>query len=176
MLVVIKKYKFFTRKTNFIRFIIKLGKISMDLKKVKAIVSWQELENVIQLRLFLGFYNYYRRFIAQWLKSIKLFIRLTKKEELQMWGSKQKKLFKELKELFTQNLVLKIYQPKLEMVIEIDILDFALGAYLLQKHLDRQYLVAYYSYKITLPELNYNIYNKELLGIVTVLKKQRVFL
>ena len=39
MLVVIKKCEFFTRKTNFIRFIIKLGRISMDLKKVKAIVS-----------------------------------------------------------------------------------------------------------------------------------------
>jgi len=39
MLVVIKKYKFFTRKTNFIGFIIELGKISMDLKKIKAIVS-----------------------------------------------------------------------------------------------------------------------------------------
>jgi len=39
MPVVIKKCKFFTRKTNFIGFIIKLGKISMDLKKVKAIVS-----------------------------------------------------------------------------------------------------------------------------------------
>jgi len=47
MPVVIKKYEFFTRKTDFIRFIIKLKKISIDLKKVKAIVSWQELENVI---------------------------------------------------------------------------------------------------------------------------------
>jgi len=47
MLVAIKKYKFFIRKTDFIGFIIKLGKISMDLKKVKAIVSWRELENVI---------------------------------------------------------------------------------------------------------------------------------
>jgi len=47
MLVAIKKYKFFTRKTDFIEFIIKLGKISIDPKKVKAIVSWQELENVI---------------------------------------------------------------------------------------------------------------------------------
>jgi hypothetical protein len=63
MLVVIKKCKFFTRKTDFIKFIIKLGYISIDPKKVKAIVDWQELENVIQLRLFLGFYNYYRRFI-----------------------------------------------------------------------------------------------------------------
>jgi len=40
MLVVIKKCKFFIRKTDFIGFIIKLGKISMDPKKVKAIVSW----------------------------------------------------------------------------------------------------------------------------------------
>jgi hypothetical protein len=47
MLVVIKKYEFFTRKIDFIRFIIKLGYISIDLKKIKAIVDWQELENVI---------------------------------------------------------------------------------------------------------------------------------
>ena len=40
MLVAIKKCEFFTRKTNFIRFIIKLGYISMDLKKVEAIVNW----------------------------------------------------------------------------------------------------------------------------------------
>jgi hypothetical protein len=59
MLVAIEKCEFFTRKIDFIGFIIKLGHISMDLKKVKAIVDWQELENVIQLRSFLGFYNYY---------------------------------------------------------------------------------------------------------------------
>jgi len=47
MPVAIKKCEFFTRKTNFVGFIIKLRKISMDLKKVKAIVSWQELENII---------------------------------------------------------------------------------------------------------------------------------
>jgi len=40
MLVAIKKCEFFTRKTDFIGFIIKLGKISIDLKKVKAIVDW----------------------------------------------------------------------------------------------------------------------------------------
>ena len=46
MPVAIKKCKFFTRKIDFIGFIIKLGYISIDLRKVKAIVSWQELENV----------------------------------------------------------------------------------------------------------------------------------
>jgi len=39
MPVAIKKCEFFTKKTNFIGFIIKLGRISIDLKKVKAIVS-----------------------------------------------------------------------------------------------------------------------------------------
>ena len=39
MLVAIKKCEFFTRKTNFIKFIIKLGQLSIDLKKIKAIVN-----------------------------------------------------------------------------------------------------------------------------------------
>jgi len=52
-------------KTDFIEFIIKLEYINIDLKKIKAIVNWQDLENVIGLKLFLGFYNYYRRFIIK---------------------------------------------------------------------------------------------------------------
>ena len=59
MLVAIKKYKFYTTKTEFCGFIIELGKLSMDLKKIKAIVNWQELSNITELRLFLGFCNYY---------------------------------------------------------------------------------------------------------------------
>jgi len=56
--------------------------------------------------------------------------------------------------------------------VKTDILDFILGVYLLQKHVDRVWhLVTYYSRKLTLLELNYNIYNKELLGIVAALKE-----
>ena len=55
-------------------------------------------------------------------------------------------------------------------------LNYTLGAYLAQLHPDRWHLIAYYSQKMTLAELNYNIYNKELLGIVIVLKKWRAFL
>ena len=46
MPVAIKKCEFFTRKTDFVGFIIKLGQLSIDLKKIKAIVNWQELENI----------------------------------------------------------------------------------------------------------------------------------
>ena len=59
----------------------------------------------------------------------------------------------------------------------MDLLDFILEVYIVQKHKDGiQHPVVYYSRKLTPPELNYNIYNKELLAIVAVLKKQRAFL
>ena len=59
MLVAIKKYKFHTTKTKFCGFIIELKKLSMDPKKIKAIVNWQELSNITELKSFLGFCNYY---------------------------------------------------------------------------------------------------------------------
>ena len=59
MPIIIKKCEFYTKKTNFIGFIIKLKQISINLKKIKAIVNWQDLKNIISLKLFLGFYNYY---------------------------------------------------------------------------------------------------------------------
>ena len=59
MPVAIKKCKFHIIKTKFCRFIIELGKLNIDLKKIKAIVNWQELSNITELRSFLGFCNYY---------------------------------------------------------------------------------------------------------------------
>ena len=59
MLIAIKKYKFYIIKTEFYRLIIKLRKLSIDPKKIKVIVNQQELNNIIELKLFLGFYNYY---------------------------------------------------------------------------------------------------------------------
>ena len=59
MPVAIKKYEFYIIKTKFYRFIIKLGKLSMDPKKIKVIVNQQKLNNITELRSFLGFYNYY---------------------------------------------------------------------------------------------------------------------
>ena len=105
------------------------------------------------------------------LKNIKPFTKLTKKNKLWKQQEEQKILFKKLKELFTVKLILKIYTPSLLTVVKTDILDFILGVYLIQKYPDRWHPVVYYSCKMTPPELNYNIYNKELLGIVTALKE-----
>ena len=72
---------------------------------------------------------------------------------------------------------MKIYRLELLIRVKIDLLDFVLGVYMVQKYKDKiWYLVAYYSKKLIPLELNYNIYNKELLAIVIVLKKWRAFL
>ena len=62
-----------------------------------------------------------------------------------------------MKKLFIVKPILKIYILSLLTIIKTDILDFTLSIYLVQKYLDRWYLVIYYSYKITPLKLNYNI-------------------
>ena len=59
MPIIIKKCEFYTKKINFIGFIIKLKQISIDLKKIETIINQQDLENVIDLKLFLKICNYY---------------------------------------------------------------------------------------------------------------------
>jgi hypothetical protein len=74
-------------------------------------------------------------------------------------------------------LVLKIHDLDLPSTVKIDILDFAIGAELSQPGPNRRlWLVAYFSQKIIPAELNYNIYNKELLVIVTALWHWRIYL
>src|SRR5580692_79354 len=92
-------------------------------------------------------------------------------------NKKQKELFKEIKNKFIKKLILKIYRLELLIRVKIDLLDFILKAYIVQKYKDKiWYPIVYYSKKLILLELNYDIYDKKLLVIVTALKEWRVFL
>ena len=53
----------------------------MDLKKIKVIVNQQNLKSVINLKSFLGFYNYYKRVITNQLNKIELFTKIIKKDK-----------------------------------------------------------------------------------------------
>ena len=63
--IIVEKCKFYTKKTNFIGFIIKPRQININLKKIKAIINWQDPKNVTGLRSFLRFCNYYKKFIKK---------------------------------------------------------------------------------------------------------------
>ena len=82
MPIIIKKCEFHTKKTNFIKFIIKLKQISINPKKIKAIVNQQDLKNITGLKSFLGFCNYYQKFIANWLDKTEPFTKMIKKSIL----------------------------------------------------------------------------------------------
>ena len=70
-------------------------------------------------------------------------------------------------EYFTLVFILTTFDLERLIILEIDILDFAIRACLNQLDDDRKLkLIAYYSRKMTLAELNYDVYNKELLAIV----------
>ena len=81
MPVAIEKYKFHTKKTDFVGFIIKLRQISIDPKKIKAIVNQQDLESIIGLKLFLKFCNYYKKFITNQLSKTELFTKIIRKDK-----------------------------------------------------------------------------------------------
>ena len=60
-----------------------------------------------------------------------------------------------------------VFNPKQEITVKMDVSDFAVGAYLSQKQKDSTLrLIAYYSRKMILVELNYDVYDKELLVII----------
>ena len=86
MPIAIKKCEFHTKKTDFVGFIIKPKQISIDLKKIKAIVNQQDPKNVIGLKSFLGFCNYYQKFIANQSDKTEPFTKITKKSKIQKQG------------------------------------------------------------------------------------------
>jgi hypothetical protein len=61
-----EKCKFFTTSTSFLGFIVSLEGISMDLTKVATIQDWKAPSSVKELQLFLGFANFYWRFIKNY--------------------------------------------------------------------------------------------------------------
>ena len=58
---------------------------------------------------------------------MELFTRIIKKNKKQKQEMEYKKLFKEIKNKFTKELILKIYKLELSIRVEIDLLNFTLG-------------------------------------------------
>jgi hypothetical protein len=71
--------------------------------------------------------------------------------------------------------VLCHYDPTLPIIVEMDASHFAIGVVLSQKEA-RVQPVAFYSRKMTASELTYDIYDKEMLAIVSVFKEWRRYL
>src|SRR6202012_4071917 len=102
---------------------------------------------------------------------------LTKKDVPFEWGAEKQKAFDDLKEAFCTEPILRIYDPALSTRVEVEALGFATGGILSQKHDDNLCLpVTYRSQPMTAAERNYEIYDREMLGLIRALEDWRHFL
>ena len=148
----------------------------MDPSKVTAIAEWPEPKTVKDVQSFQGFTNFYQRFIEKYSQKATPLTNLTQKEQPFQWNEEHQQAFKAIKEAFTNGKVLHIFDPELATKVETDTSDRAIGACLGQQKDKKLLPVAFYSQKLTPPEQNYEIHDKELLAIVNVLKQWRVYL
>ena len=85
--------------------------------------------------------------------------------------------FKKLKRRFSEIPILAIFDLEEHIILKTDISDYAIGTCISQLDKDKKlYSIAFYLRKIIPAETNYDIYDKELLAIVTALQEWRVYL
>ena len=149
--------------------------IFMDPKKVSSILEWPAPTNIKELQSFLGFANYYRRFIPNFAKIAHPLNNLLKKNVKYIWSFEIQSAFDLIKSKFSSAPVLAYPNRELPFIVETDSSNFAIGAILSQKlpKDNKVHPVAFFSRSLNSSERNYPIYDKELLAIVDALEHWR---
>ncbi len=172
-----EKCTFEVPEIEYLGLIIRGGTVHMDHVKVQGVNSWQRPKNLTELQGWMGFINFYRRFIKGFSKIARVLNELTKKNIPWEWTEEREEAFQTLKRLICEEPVLLM--PKLEQPfeLEVDASNYAIGATLNQKD-EREcwHPVAYYSTMLSETERNYDIYDKELLAVVKSLRHWRTYL
>ncbi|WAQ84777.1 hypothetical protein PtA15_5A350 [Puccinia triticina] len=173
-----EKCEFSRAEVEYLGLLISCNRVRMDPAKVKAVSDWPAPTNVTELQRFIGFANFYRRFISHFSRTTRPLHDLTKSGIRFVWDKQCDEAFESLKTLFTLAPILKIADPYKPFLLECDCSDFALGAVLSQVCTKDNDLhpVAYLSRSLIQAERNYEIFDKELLAIVAAFKEWRHYL
>ncbi|KAL0194378.1 hypothetical protein M9458_012674, partial [Cirrhinus mrigala] len=160
-----EKCEFHVNQTSFLGYHISHQGVKMHTAKVQAVTEWPQPNTIKELQRFLGFANFYRRFIRDYsiLASPLTFLPKGKPNKLK-WTEEANQAFISLKERFTSAPILKHPDPNLPFVVEVDVSDCGIGAVLSQRHGQPGKLhPCAFSRKLTSAERNYDVGNKELL-------------
>ncbi len=151
----------------------------MDQGKVTAVAEWPTPQTIKELQRFLGFANFYRRFIKGFsLLTVPLTTLLRGKSKSLSWSFNAHEAFDSLKTAFSTAPILRHPDPHVPFVVEVDASTTGAGAVLSQLFGEPPRLqpCAYYSKKLTPAEQNYDIGNRELLAIKLALEEWRHWL
>uniref|UniRef100_A0AAQ4QLT0 Gypsy retrotransposon integrase-like protein 1 n=1 Tax=Gasterosteus aculeatus aculeatus TaxID=481459 RepID=A0AAQ4QLT0_GASAC len=173
-----EKCEFHVSSVAFLGFIVSQDNIQMDPAKVSAVTEWATPTSRKHLQRFLGFANFYRRFIRNFSTIASPLHKLTSSNIKFQWSLPAERAFQELKERFTTAPILTLPDPNLQFVVEVDASDVGVGAILSQRsEVDRKlHPCAFLSRKLSPAERNYDVGNRELLAIKVALEEWRHWL
>jgi hypothetical protein len=171
------KCEFNKTRVEYLGMVIQEGKISMDPGKLKGIRDWPTPTTVKQVRGFLGFGNFYRRFIWHFSELAKPLNDLLKKDQKFDWTEDCQRSFDELKKRFTEEPVLMMPDHTKPFQIESDASKYATGAVLTQMDSNGdRHPISFISKTLSPTERNYEIYDRELLAIIRALEEWRHYI
>ena len=173
-----QKCEFHTYSTEYLGVIITPQGVKMDPKKVEVIDAWPAPTKVKELQSFLGFANFYRQFIDNYSGIVKPLTRMLGKDKPWNWTEECQKVFEILKKAFQEAPILRHFSPEWPTIVESDASDYAIAAIISQMDPSTQELhpVAFFARSLGPSELNYHVYDKELLAIVEAFKQWRAYL
>ncbi|CAI7933648.1 unnamed protein product, partial [Closterium sp. NIES-54] len=174
--VKLSKSEFALKKVQLLGHMVSAQGVHVDPKKIEAVRTWKTPENVKELQQFLGFANYYNRFVPHYAKIATPLTNLLKKNTLFKWEDVHQQAMEQLHTVLTSAPVLILPDPEKDYVIEADASDQAVRAVLMQDQGKGLQPIAYLSKKLHGAELNYPIHDKEALAIITAFKTWRCYL
>lgn len=170
----IKKSEFQVKRTKFLGFIITTEGLEMDPEKVATIRDWPVPRSVKALQSFLGFCNFYRKFLHKYGRYARPLQRLTAKGAWKPLEPQHVEAFETLKKLALEGGLMAHWNPEYETRMETDCSDGVAGGQLLQLQPNEVWRpVAFFSSTLNPSEMNYDIHDKEMLAIVKGLREWR---
>uniref|UniRef100_A0A3B3BWV7 Gypsy retrotransposon integrase-like protein 1 n=1 Tax=Oryzias melastigma TaxID=30732 RepID=A0A3B3BWV7_ORYME len=163
-----EKCQFHTTSVSFLGYVISPQGVAMDQGKVEAVLKWPQPTTVKELQRFLGFANFYRRFIRGFsIVAAPLTSLLKGATKTLRWTPGALAAFQGLKQRFSSSPILHHPDPTKQFIVEVDASNTGVGAVLSQRHGQPQkmYPCAFFSRKLSDPERNYDVGDRELLAM-----------
>ena len=171
------KCEFHADSVEYLGYILSSEGLTMAQDKIRTVLEWPEPRKVRDIQSFLGFANFYRRFIANYSETVLPLTRLTRKSVPWDFTEDCRKAFNALKQAFTSAPVLSHWEPDRQITVETDASDYAIAGILsITSASGELHPVAFHSRTLTGAELNYDTHDKELLAIFEAFKSWRHYL
>ena len=170
------KCELFRKQVNFLGHVVSGEGVSCDPKKVEAVRDYTVPRSLTELRAFLGFVGYYRRFIKGFATTAAPLNKLLQKEQKYDWGQDQQVAFDNLREPLMKEPVMVYPDVGQPFILDTDASNFGIGGVLSQVHDGEERVIAYASHALRAPQRNYCTTKRELLAVVAMIHHFRHYL